>query len=172
MDYRIVPCTLKDRAMLCRVSYETYDDTFRPYNTPENMKAYLETAFEEGKMEAELLEPNSSFFFLMVGSDVAGYMKLNTSKAQTEMQDDEAMELERIYVVQAHHGKGLGRALLEKAISIARREHKAYLWLGVWEKNERALAFYKKHGFYRIGEHAFYMGDDCQTDYLLRKDLG
>lgn len=81
------------------------------------------------------------------------------------------MEIERIYVAKEFQGKGLGRRLMTYAISAAMQRKKAYVWLGVWEKNEKALAFYRKNGFYQIGTHTFVMGDDPQTDYIMRKDL-
>ena len=68
-------------------------------------------------------------------------------------------------------GHGLGRFLMDQAIGIALQRKKKYVWLGVWEKNTKALAFYKKSGFYPVGTHTFVMGDDVQTDYIMRRDL-
>lgn len=81
------------------------------------------------------------------------------------------MEIERIYVVNDFQGKGFGNYLMDKAVSIAVERKKQYVWLGVWEKNEKAICFYKKNGFFEIGTHSFFMGDDEQTDYIMRKDL-
>ena len=94
-----------------------------------------------------------------------------TSKIQTDIHDEQSLEIERIYVSKEFQGEGLGRCLMEKAISTAIRRKKKYVWLGVWEKNEKALRFYKRNGFYQIGTHSFVMGDDEQTDYIMRKDL-
>ena len=102
---------------------------------------------------------------------MAGYLKLNEAPAQTDVRDAQSLEIERIYVSKDFQGEGLGRYLLEKATSIAMRREKKYIWLGVWEKNEKALRFYKRNGFCPIGAHVFMIGDDEQTDYLMRKDL-
>ena len=100
-----------------------------------------------------------------------GYLKLNEAPAQTDVQDIQSLEIERIYVTKEFQGKRLGGYLMEQAVKVAVQRKKAYVWLGVWEMNERAIHFYKKNGFYRIGTHTFVMGEDEQTDYIMRKDL-
>ena len=92
----------------------------------------------------ELSNPDSLFFFAEEENKVIGYLKLNFSSAQTERQDPNAMEIERIYVLKEFHGSGVGQALYQKAIEVAKERRVPYVWLGVWEKNERALRFYKK----------------------------
>jgi ribosomal protein S18 acetylase RimI-like enzyme len=164
-------CTTDDLPMLCALSRNTYDETFRHLNTPENMAAYLDAAFHPGKLKNELLNPESAFYFLYRSGAPAGYLKLNTGAAQTDLHAPEALEIERIFVTGEHQGQGLGSVLLDKAEAEAIAAGKTYLWLGVWEQNERALVFYKKNGFYVIGTHDFVMGDDVQTDFVMRKDL-
>ncbi len=171
MGIEIKRCTVGDLQALQKISYETYDETFRPYNTPENMQAYLDEAFDFDKLRGELLNPESQFYMLYVDDEPAGYMKLNEQGAQSEINDPESLELERIYVASAFYGKRLGVMLMDKAIEIAVQSHMKYIWLGVWEGNHKALQFYERNGFYRISEHIFLMGDDPQTDYILRKDL-
>jgi ribosomal protein S18 acetylase RimI-like enzyme len=160
-----------DLAILQAFSVQTYKDTFDESNTEENMKAYLDEAYAADKLQGEILNTNSMFFFLYSSGELCGYIKVNENDAQTEIKETGAIELERIYVSKDHQGQGIGNTLLNKAIEIAREKDKDYIWLGVWEHNLRALSFYKKHGFYRIGQHAFFMGDDEQVDYLMRKDL-
>ena len=113
------------------------------------------------------------FFFLRVLEDgtFAGYLKLNEAPAQTELHDRAALEIERIYVAREFQGLGFGKRLMDRALAEARSRKKAYVWLGVWENNEKALRFYRSYGFYPAGTHVFVMGDDAQTDYLMRKDL-
>ena len=164
-------CTLEDAEMLRDFSYKTYFETFAHMNTPEDMQAYLDKAFEMEKIRTELSNVNSSFYFLYADEKLAGYLKLNEGPAQTDIHDNESLEIERIYVSQDFQGKGLGSYLMEQAIRIANLQNKLYVWLGVWEKNENALRFYKKNGFYEIDTHSFFMGDDEQTDYILRKNL-
>lgn len=115
--------------------------------------------------------PLHRFFFLYVDDKLAGYLKLNEAPSQTDINDAESLEIERIYVLSCFQGAGLGRYLMEQAIRIAAEREKKYVWLGVWEKNEKAIRFYKKNGFYEIGTHSFVMGEDVQTDYIMKKDL-
>ena len=127
--------------------------------------------YNEEKLYRELSNPNSSFFFVYVDERVAGYLKLNEFAAQTDINDIDSLELERIYILKEFQGAGLGKDLLDYTISIAIEHGKKHIWLGVWEHNERAKRFYDKNGFYRIGAHSFVVGDDVQTDFVLRKDL-
>ena len=165
------PCTQDDLDVLQGFSRRTYFETFAEQNTPENMAAYLDKAFGTEKLRGELENRDSAFYFLYCGGTLAGYLKLNEAPAQTDLHDSHSLEIERIYVAKEFQGKGLGRRLMTYAISAAMQRKKAYVWLGVWEKNEKALAFYRKNGFYQIGTHTFVMGDDPQTDYIMRKDL-
>lgn len=167
----IKKCTLQDLESLRNISIETFYQTFADSNTAENMQAYLQSAYNEEKLYRELSNPNSSFFFVCVDERVAGYLKLNEFAAQTDINDSDSLELERIYILRDFQGMGLGKDLLEHAISVANEGGKKYIWLGVWEHNERAKRFYQKNGFYRIGEHSFVVGDDVQIDYVMRKDL-
>lgn len=164
-------CTADDLDTLCMFSRKTYEQTFARLNTPENMQAYLNEAFNLEKLHGELSDRNSSFYYLYTDDKLCGYLKLNESPSQTDINDAQSLELERIYVDARFQGKGLGRVLLEHAVKIAQEKNKIYIWLGVWEKNEKALAFYQKNGFYKIGTHPFIMGDDEQIDYVMRKDL-
>lgn len=164
-------CILHDLQVLQKISYNTYKSTFFSMNTEANMNAYLEEAFSLNKLRNELLNESSFFYFIYQDNKLAGYLKLNESDAQTDIQDPTSIELERIYVLSEFQGKGLGKLLLNKAISEALKKRKTYIWLGVWEKNKGALEFYAKNGFYRFGTHTFVMGTEVQNDYLLRKDL-
>ncbi|WP_432405697.1 GNAT family N-acetyltransferase [Wukongibacter sp. M2B1] len=171
MKLDIRECTIDDLVALREISYRTYDDTFKNMNTPANMKDYLEKAFDIDKMHDELLNIDSQFYFLYADGELAGYLKLNEGPAQTDIRDPQSIEVERIYVLKEFHSKGLGSVLLNKAKDIAKEREKAYIWLGVWEKNDKAIQFYKRNGFYLIGQHYFFMGDDEQTDLIMRKDI-
>ena len=100
-----------------------------------------------------------------------GYMKINFGASQSDLQDFEALELERIYVDSNQLGKGIGQLLLDKAIEIARKAGLIYIWLGVWEHNLKARRFYTKNGFVQFDQHIFTLGNDDQTDLLLKKIL-
>lgn len=164
-------CTIDDLNILQPFSRQRYFETFADRNTPENMTAYLDEAFAPEKIRAELSDTNAAFYFLDWDGKLAGYLKLNEAPAQTDLHDEQSLEIERIYVSKEFQGEGLGCYLMDQTISIAIQRKKKYVWLGVWEKNERALRFYRRNGFYQIGTHSFVMGDDEQTDYIMRKDL-
>ncbi|WP_053218293.1 GNAT family N-acetyltransferase [Virgibacillus senegalensis] len=171
MTYYLNKCTLEDLRKLQEISYETFNETFKHQNSPENMKAYLEKAFNLKQLEKELSCPNSAFFFVYSEGEVAGYLKVNINEAQTEAMGEESFEIERIYIKNNFQGHGLGKYLLNKAIEIAKECGKKKIWLGVWEKNEHAIAFYKKLGFVQTGAHSFYMGDEEQMDLIMTRYL-
>ena len=164
-------CTLKDLRTLKEFSIKTYYDSFAHLNTEEDMKAYLDKAFADDKLISELSNPESEFYFLFSSGSLAGYLKLNEGKAQSDIKDPDSLEIERIYISGEFQGKGLGNALMDKAIKEATERKKEYIWLGVWEKNSKAINFYKKLGFFEAGTHPFIMGEDIQRDYIMRKDL-
>ncbi len=118
---------------------------------------------------SELTNPDSEFYFAMNEDDIAGYLKLNFNNAQTEFQDKNALEIERIYVSGEHHGKHIGRQMLDFAVDIAAKQFD-YVWLGVWEHNHKAIGFYEHHGFEIFSSHEFLLGDDRQTDLLMKKE--
>lgn len=171
MKPTIRECMIDDLVMLREISYRTYNETFKYWNTPSNMADYLEKAFNMSKMQDELLNDSSKFYFLYADEKLAGYLKLNEGLAQTDIKDSDSMEIERIYVLKEFHGKALGSVLMNKAIEIAKAREKKYLWIGVWENNDKAMKFYKRNGFYIIGQHSFFMGNDEQTDLIMRRDL-
>ncbi len=171
MKLAIRECMIDDLVILREISYKTYNETFKDWNTPSNMEDYLEKAFSMSKMRDELLNASSKFYFLYVDEKLAGYLKLNEGLVQTDIKDSESIEVERIYMFKEFHGKALGSVLMNKTIEIAKEKKKKYLWLGVWENNHKAMKFYKRNGFYIIGQHSFFMGDDEQIDLIMRKDL-
>ncbi|MFC4712962.1 GNAT family N-acetyltransferase [Planococcus dechangensis] len=167
----IKQCTASDAQQLQDISILTYKETFDEHNSVENMNAYLEVAYNLPKLEKELANPNSYFYFALVDTEVAGYLKLNTDAAQTEPMDGKSMELERIYILKRFQKNGVGKALMDKALEMAEQLGKEKIWLGVWEHNDNARAFYEKKGFVETGSHSFFMGDDEQTDLILTKTL-
>jgi ribosomal protein S18 acetylase RimI-like enzyme len=171
MTINIKKCSIEDLALLQEISYETFNDTFKDQNSSENMEAYLERAFNLNQLEKELSNASSEFFFVYLNDEVAGYLKVNTNDAQSEEMGVETLEVERIYIKTKFQKHGLGKYLLNKAIDIALEHNKKKIWLGVWEKNENAIAFYKKMGFVQTGAHSFYMGDEEQIDFIMIKTL-
>lgn len=163
--------TLNDIAQLQHIGRTTFYETFAPDNSEENMKKYLEEGFSVDKLSSELKDKNAEFYFAVLDHQIIGYLKLNFGSSQTEIKDDKGMEIERIYVLKEFHGKKVGQVLYEKAIQIARQKNANYVWLGVWEKNPRAISFYKKNGFIEFGQHTFVLGDDEQTDIMMKMKL-
>ncbi|MDX1653510.1 MAG: GNAT family N-acetyltransferase [Brumimicrobium sp.] len=159
---------LKD---LQSVSRTTFKESFGEQNTAEDMEKYLREKFSEEQLLLELDNPNSAFYLATLDEDVVGYLKLNTGQAQTELKDDSGLEIERIYVLNKFIGKGIGKQLFKQTLDIARQKKSHFIWLGVWEKNERALTFYHKNGFVEFDKHIFVLGDDHQTDILMKLEL-
>ncbi len=135
------------------------------------MRNYFEEGFSEGKLTAELNDNNAEFYFAIWKDEVIGYLKVNFGESQTELKDDRALEIERIYVLKEFHGKRVGQILFNKAIEIAKQKRVDYVWLGVWEENPRAINFYRKNGFVEFDKHVFKLGNDEQTDIMMKMKL-
>ena len=163
--------TQNDIVQLQRIGRETFSETFSSSNSEENMEKYLTDGFSSEKLAAELRNENSVFYFAASENKIVGYLKINFGASQTELKDEKALEIERIYVLKAFHGKKVGQALYEKAIEIARAKSADYVWLGVWEVNPRAISFYKKNNFVEFDKHIFRLGDDEQTDIMMKLKL-
>lgn len=153
------------------ISVRTFTETFAAYNTSEDMQQYLDQNFSRSRLLEELNTAGSSFYLMHSGAELAGYMKLNSGAAQTVTGKQYAIEIERIYVLQAFQGHKLGKTLLTHALSIAREKNYNSVWLGVWEHNTKAIGFYEHNGFVKTGSHEFILGSDVQTDYLMEKQL-
>ena len=164
-------CNETDIDIVADLARSTYFESFAAMNTPENMEKYLQKAFNRQQVEIEILNPNSKFYLLLYNLKSAGYLKVNENEAQTDLQEETGLELERIYVKTDFQGLGLGRRLIDKGIEIARNKDKKYIWLGVWEKNANAIQFYEELGFQKFATHPFWMGSEQQTDYLMRKEI-
>lgn len=164
-------CGPEDLTLLHTLSCRTFRETFAERNTAADLQAYLDRAYHPDKLRAELENKYTQFYFLLSGETPAGYIKLNEAPAQTEFQDPQSLEIERIYIARPYQGRGYGFRLIGHARACAQQRKKAYIWLGVWEQNEKAIAFYKRQGFYKIGTHAFVVGSDTQTDDIMRLDL-
>ncbi|NEU27532.1 GNAT family N-acetyltransferase [Paenibacillus polymyxa] len=171
MNVQMIKCSHADIQILQEISIETFNDTFKDQNSPENMQVYLEKAFNLKQLEKELSNVFSEFFFIYFNAERVGYLKININDAQSEKMGDESLEVERIYIKNKFQKHGLGKYLINKAIEIALGHHKKKVWLGVWEKNEKAIAFYEKMGFVQTGAHSFYMGDEEQIDFIMTKTI-
>lgn len=171
MDINITQATINDIGQLQKIGRQTFYETFSDSNTEENMISYLEDKFSIEKLSSELNDKNAEFYFAKIDNDVVGYLKLNSGQSQTELKEDKALEVERIYVLKEFHGKKVGQVLYDKAIEIAKQKNADYIWLGVWEENPRAIGFYKKNGFVAFDKHIFKLGSDEQTDIMMKLKL-
>jgi ribosomal protein S18 acetylase RimI-like enzyme len=170
-DIIVTEATLNDVDQLQAIGRQTFSETFSASNTAADMDVYLADSFSTEKLTAELNSTNSSVYFARHNGEVIGYLKLNAGQSQTEMKSGKALEIERIYVLSAFHGQNVGQLLYEKAMQVARHLLVDYVWLGVWEHNPRAIAFYKKNGFVPFDTHIFRLGTDEQTDIMMKLTL-
>lgn len=168
---KIQKATIDDVEKLQSIGRQTFSETFSDGNSDENMKKYLDESFATEKLTSELNNPLSHFYLAVLDEKVVGYLKLNTGDAQTENEDLNALEVERIYVAKEFHGKKVAQALYAQVEETASNLKSSYLWLGVWEKNFRAVSFYTKNGFVQFDTHIFRLGDDEQTDLMMKKVL-
>ncbi|QBQ41276.1 GNAT family N-acetyltransferase [Sphingobacterium psychroaquaticum] len=164
--------SLSDIDQLQKIGKETFFETFSESNTEENMANYLTEGFSFEKLTDELNNSTSMFYFALFQNEVIGYLKINFGQSQTELKDEKALEIERIYVLKEYHGKNVGQVLYQKAMEIAKEKKADYVWLGVWEENPRAISFYKKNGFVEFDKHIFKLGDDEQTDIMMKLKIG
>jgi len=167
----IVKVPLDEVNQLQSICKTTFFETYADGNTEENMQKYLDEVFTLDKLTAELQDTNTELYFARLGNNAIGYIKINFGEAQTELQDKKSLEIERIYVLKEFQGNRVGQFLFEKAREIAISRQADYLWLGVWEKNPKALHFYKRNGFIEFDKHIFKLGDDMQTDIMMKLPL-
>ncbi len=172
MELRLQKCSFSDLEVLLQISKETFIDTFEKDNNPDDFQAYLDSAFTPQAFKAQLSNPASQFYFVYDEKTLVGYLKLNKTPAQTEVNDGNSIELERIYVLKQYQGKRIGQWMLKKAIQLSQQQKGIrYIWLGVWEHNTKAIQFYQKNGFQKFGQHSFFIGKDEQMDWLMRLDF-
>ncbi|MFT3911567.1 MAG: GNAT family N-acetyltransferase [Ferruginibacter sp.] len=163
--------TLEDLDQLQLISRSTFYKAFAAENTEEDMRLYMEDAFSTENLRSELNNPESTFHFVQTGNNVIGYIKLNTGNAQGDLQNENSLEISRIYIVEEYQGKNLGKKLLDNALEIAKQKKVDFAWLGVWEKNEGAIRFYERNGFVKFSSHPFMLGNDRQTDILMKFNI-
>lgn len=163
--------TRADLPALTELAARTFYDAFMATNTPENMEAYMSAAFTVQQFTDEWEDALATFYLAELDEQLVGYAKLFRPDPPDCVAERNAIELSRLYLEQHCHGKGVAAALMEHCFNAARREKFKAMFLGVWEHNPRAQAFYRKHGFERVGEHVFPMGDDPQIDWWMMRAL-
>ncbi len=161
----------QDVKLIKNISWQTFFDTFHPYNTKEDMELFLQTNFKEEVVRNEIRDKQNAFLVAYLRKQVAGYAKLSENNNQPELAGVNAMEISRIYAVKETIGTGVGKALMQQCIQFAKEKNKDLIWLGVWEQNQRAIQFYRRWGFEKFSEQLFMLGNDRQNDWLMKKEL-
>lgn len=163
--------TNADAELIADMSRKTFYETFVSQNTKENMDKFMNESFTKEALMKEVGEPGNIFLLAYDEKEPAGYVRMRENNNPPELGNRNSIEIARIYAATNAIGKGVGKTLMQKCIELAREKKKEVLWLGVWEKNNRAIDFYIKWGFEKFSTHIFMLGDDPQTDWLMKKEL-
>lgn len=164
---QIRQATNADVFALAELGATTFSEAFSADNAPADMQAYLAEAFNLTVMEQELSDPKAIFFVAELSEKLVGYAKLRLEATPDYVQGDKPVELQRLYVLQAWIGHGIGANLMQHCLTKAQEDGFKTVWLGVWEQNQRALAFYRKWNFVETGKQKFVLGMDTQTDFVM-----
>ncbi|WP_276779524.1 GNAT family N-acetyltransferase [Treponema succinifaciens] len=168
---KIKKCSLDDILDLQKIYRQTFFETFSEQNSEENMRIFLDKAYSEEKLKSEIEDKESETFLAVENQKTLGVLKINTGNAETESGLENSLEIQRIYILKESKGLGIGTVFMNLAEKKARELGVSFIWLGVWEKNFPAQKFYTDKGFRKFSEHAFVLGDDIQTDFLMKKEL-
>ena len=168
MSLQIEQVTQDDLIDLVKISRKTFFDTFQNHNTVEDMQLFLDSTFVPEALQIEMNVLTNFFFLARQQHSVVGYLKLSTAPIEG-LNEKEVLEISRIYVDKTKIGSGVGKAIMEFSIDYAKKLNKKIVFLGVWEHNQRGIDFYTKFGFEKFGEHKFLLGNDLQTDWLMKK---
>lgn len=176
MTLRIRPASVDDAPQLSRFAARVFNDTFAKDNSRADMEIYAASAFAPDIQAGEIRDPAATILLAeQIHSpgelDLVGYAFLSTGEAPAAISGASPIELRRFYVASKWHGRGVAHQLMDATLEMARTRGGRTLWLGVWERNLRAIAFYRKLGFERVGEYTFMLGNDPQTDWLLQRPL-
>jgi len=163
--------TPEDANTIARIGAATFTAAFGPQNTPEDMKAYLATNFNLEVIQTQIEDASSTFLLGFEGEKVVGYAMFKAGLPPASVSDAEAIELVRFYVVEEVIGKGYGSALMQACLDEVGILGYSTIWLGVWERNERAIRFYEKWGFTKVGTKEFILGRDVQHDWVMEVNI-
>jgi len=160
-----------DAVLLTELGARTFAETFAPDNSPEDIAAYIGASFTIAQQTPELADPASTFLIAEVGEVATGYAQLHAGEPMEGIEGVKPVELVRLYVAREWLGRGVGEALMRACVEEARQAGHKTIWLGVWERNGRAQAFYRRWNFRAVGEHVFQLGSDPQRDILMERAL-
>jgi len=163
--------TNREAEIIADLSRQTFYETFAAFNSKNDMDKFMNEQFTKEQLIQEVQDSANIFFVALDENKPVGYLFLRESSNPEGLENLNSIEIARIYSVNASIGTGVGKLLMEKCLVTAKKNNKKIIWLGVWEKNTRAINFYKKWGFEKFGEHSFLLGDDVQKDWLMKKSL-
>jgi diamine N-acetyltransferase len=168
MDIIIRVATPADAEIIADMSRQTFYETFVADNAKEDMDKFMNEQFTKDALMEEVGAEGNVFFLAVLNDEPVGYARLRNENVEPLTN---SIEIARIYAATKLIGKGVGKALMNACIEMAKKLDKQFIWLGVWEKNSRAIRFYEKFGFEKFSEHEFLLGNDAQTDWLMKKQL-
>jgi ribosomal protein S18 acetylase RimI-like enzyme len=168
---QIVPATSAHAKALSEFSAQAFYDAYAYANTPEDMQQYMNENFTEEEIQKEINAKHTFIFLAMENETILGYVKLGTATSPEQLQGKRAIEIERFYVDKKLQSKKIGAALMKFLLDFAKEQGKQIVWLGVWKRNPRAVAFYEREGFRKAGEIPFTLGRDLQTDFLMVREI-
>ena len=168
-DVKVRRANREDAGLLAELGARTFSETFAADNSAQDMSAYLAASFSVAQQTAELANPDSTFLLAEVGGLTTGYAKLHAGETADGVEAAKPVELVRLYVSREWLGRGIGEALMRACIDEAQQAGHDAMWLGVWERNGRAQAFYRKWNFRAVGEHVFQLGSDPQRDIVMQR---
>jgi len=168
---RIKYAEIPDAELIADMSRQTFYDTFAAVNTKEDMDKFMNEQFNRETLIKEVGAPGNLFLLAYDGEEPLGYVRIREGERHSEFENQTSIEIARIYATKSSIGKGVGKALMQECIRIAKEMKRDIIWLGVWEKNDRAIEFYRKWGFEKFAEHDFVLGDDVQTDWLMSRKV-
>lgn len=171
MTLVIREATIADARLIADISHQTFYETFAEHNSKEDMDKFLNQQFTKGRLMMEVGAKENVFLLAYDDDKIAGYVKMRDERIPLSLGNICALEIARIYAISDQIGKGVGSLLMHSCIDIAKQRGKEWLWLGVWEKNRRAIEFYTKWGFEKFDETDFLLGDDIQRDWLMKKKI-
>lgn len=163
--------TPEDAELVADLSRQTFYDTFVDDNSKEDMDKFMKEVFTKEALMKEVGATDNIFLLAEEEGTTLGYARIRENNIPPELGTTNALEIARLYAAKDSIGKGVGKALMQACVNIATIKKAEALWLGVWEKNERAIRFYKQWGFEKFADHIFRLGNDAQNDWLMKKTL-
>lgn len=171
MTLQIIPALPEHARAISEFSAAAFYDAYAYANTAADMQQYISEHFSEEEIQKELATKNTFIFLAILDGTIAGYAKLGTATSPQQLDGKPAIEIERLYVDKKLQSQKIGAALMKHLVGFSKAQGKKFIWLGVWKKNLRAVAFYEREGFVKFGETIFTLGRDLQQDFLMKREI-